>query len=182
MLVNNLNTIFDFLNFRKRRDVLNGQISQCTSTDTGVPEGPLLGPVLFLIYTYDLFDDLSTNAKLFADVTSLFPLVRDINPSATYLNNDLREINNWAFQWKMIFSPDPCKQVQVVIISHKLQKISHSSIYLNNNPIGKASSQKHLGLILDTKLNFQEHIINILTKVKLLAYYKSCKTSRPVDH
>ena len=65
----------------------------------------------------------------------------------------------------MIFNPDPSKQAPEVIFSRKQQKISHPSIYFNNNPIDSVSSQKHLGMILDTKLNFQEHIKNILTKV-----------------
>ena len=160
-----MNTIIDFLSFRKQRVVLDGQISQWTSIEAGVPQGSILGPLLFLIYINDLSDDLSTNAKLFADDTSLFSVVRDINTSATHLNNDLRKISNWAFQWKMSFNPDPSKQAQEVIFSRKLQKISHPSIYFNNNPIEQVSSQKHLGMILDTKLNFQEHIKNILTKV-----------------
>ena len=78
----------------------------------------------------DLSDDLSTNAKPFADDASLFSEVRDINTSAAHLNNDLRRISNWAFQWKISFNPDPSKQAQEVIFS---QKISHPSVYFNNN-------------------------------------------------
>ena len=65
----------------------------------------------------------------------------------------------------MSFNLDPSKQSQEVIYSRKLQKVSHLSIYFNNNPIKQVSSQKHLGVILDTKLNFQEHIESILSKV-----------------
>ena len=130
-----------------------------------MPQGSILGPLLVLIYINDLSDDLSTNAKLFADDTFLLPVVRDINTSAAHLNNDLRKISNWAFQWKMSFNPDPSKQAQEVLFSRKHQKISHPSIYFSNNPIESVSSQKHLEMILDTKLNFQEHIKNILTKV-----------------
>ena len=65
----------------------------------------------------------------------------------------------------MSFKPDPSKQAHEVIFSSKHQKVSHPTIYSNNNPIESVSSQKHLGMILDTKLNFQEHIKNILTKV-----------------
>ena len=86
-----MNTIIDFLSFRKQRVVLNGQVSQWTSIEGGVPEGSILGPLLFFIYINDLSDDLSTNAKLFAGDTSLFSVVRDINTSAIHLNNDLRK-------------------------------------------------------------------------------------------
>ena len=125
----------------------------------------ILGPLLFFICINDLSDDLSTNAKLFADETSLISVVHDINTSAAHLNIDLRKISNLAFQWKMSFNRDPSKQVQEVIFSRKHQEISHPSIYFNNNPIESVSSQKHLGMILDTKLNIQEHIKNILTKI-----------------
>ena len=100
--VNILNTIIDFLSFRKQRVVLNRQVSQWTNIEAGVPQGSILGPLLFLIY----INDLSTNAKLFADDTSIFSVVRDINTSAAHFNNDLRKISNWAFQWKMSFNPD----------------------------------------------------------------------------
>ena len=162
---NILNTIIDFLSFRKQRVVLNGQISQWTNIEAGMPQGSILGPLLFSIYINDLSDDLSTNAKLFADDTSLFPVVRDVNTLAAHLNNDLRKISHWAFQWKMSFNSDPSKQAQEVIFSCKHQKISYPSIYFNNSPIESVSSQKHLRKILDTKLNFQEDIKNILTKV-----------------
>ena len=160
-----MNTIIDFLSFRQHRVVLNAQVSQWTSIEAEVPQGSILGPLLFLIYINDPSDDLSTNAKLFADDTSLFSVNRDINTSAAHLNNDLRKISNWAFQWKMIFNPNPSKQAPEVIFSRKHQKISYPSIYFNNNPIDSVSSQKHLGMILDTRLNFQEHIKNIVTKV-----------------
>ena len=78
--------------------------------DAGVNEGSILGPLLFLIYINDLSYDLSTNAKLFADDTSLFSVILDINTSATHLNNELRKMSNWAFQWKMSFNPDPSKK------------------------------------------------------------------------
>ena len=65
----------------------------------------------------------------------------------------------------MSFNPDPSKQVQEVIFSPKIQKTCHPSIYFNNKSVKQVPSQKHLGLILDNKLNFQEHLQNILNKV-----------------
>ena len=175
-----MNIIIDFLSFRKQRVVLNGQVSHWSSIEAGWPQGSILGSLLFLIYINDLSDDLSTNAKLFAEDISLISIVCDFDTSAAHLNNDLRKISNWAFQWKMSFNPDPSKQAQEAIFSCKLQKISHPSIYFNKNPIKQVSSQKHLGMILDAKLNFKEHIKNLLAKVnKTIDYYKSCKRSCP---
>ena len=87
-----------FLKNRKQRVVLNGQTSSWTNVLAGVPQGSILGPLFFLIYINDLSDDLSSNPKLFADDTSLFSVVHNKSMSAKELNNDLREISNWAYQ------------------------------------------------------------------------------------
>ena len=65
----------------------------------------------------------------------------------------------------MSFNSEPSKQAQEVIFFRKLGKINHLSSYFKNNPIEQVSHQKHLGIILDAKLNLQEHIKNLLTKV-----------------
>ena len=160
-----MNIITDFLSFRKERVVLNGQASPWASIEAGVPQGSILEPLLFLIYINDLSDDLSTTAKLFADDTSLFPIVQNVKTSASHFNSDLSKISNWTFHWKRSFNPDPCKQAQEVIFSRKTQKTCHSSDYFNNKSVKQVPSQKRLGMILDTKLNFQEHLKNILNKV-----------------
>ena len=74
------------------------------------------------------------------------------------LNNDLKKINKWAFQWKMSFNPDPNKQAQEVIFSRKLNKLDHPSLNFNNTVVIQSTTHKHLGMILDTKLDFQEHL------------------------
>ena len=86
-----LNILTDFLSNRKQRVVLNGQVSTWTSVNAGVPQGSILGPLLFLIYINDLSDNLSSNVKLFADDTSLFSVIHDINISAGELNEDLKK-------------------------------------------------------------------------------------------
>ena len=88
----------------------------------GVPQGSILDPLLFLIYINDLSDNLTSNAKLFADDTSLFSVVHDVNTSAKELNDDLKKVNDWAFQWKMSFNPDPSKQHPEVIFSRKSKR------------------------------------------------------------
>ena len=92
-----LNIITDFLSFRKQRVVLNGQASPWVSIEASVPQGSILGPLLFLIYINGLSDDLSTTAKLFADDTSLFSIVQNANTSANHLDSDLSKISSWAF-------------------------------------------------------------------------------------
>ena len=117
-----LNILVDFLNNRKQRVVLTGQSSNWVDVKAGVPQGSIMGPLLFLIDINDLPEVLITNAELFADDTSLLWVVRDIAASTKELNNDLRNISKCAYQWKMIFNPDLTKQAQEVIFSRKLNK------------------------------------------------------------
>ena len=148
----------NYLFERKQRVVLNGQTSNWADINAGVPQGSVLGPLLFLIYINGLPEGLKSNVKLFADDTSIFSVVNDINVSCTELNEDLSKINRWAYPWKMSFNPDPNKSATEVIFTHKLKKPPHPAIHFNNLPISLKPSTKHLGMILDEKLNFNAHI------------------------
>ena len=120
--------IFNFLSCRKQLVVLNGQVFPWVSSEAGVPQGFILGPLLFLIYINDPSHNLSTTTKLFADDTPLFFIVQNADTSASHLNGDLSKISNGTFQWKMSFNPDPSKQPKEVIFSRKIQKTCHLSI------------------------------------------------------
>ena len=130
----------------------------------GVPQGSRLTPLLFLIYINDLPNKLQPNAKLFADDTSLFTIAKDENKSANVLNNELSLISEWVFNWKMLFNPDPTKPAQEVLFSRKKKILNHPTLSLSNIQVERASSQKHLGLILDEKLNFKQHIKSAIVK------------------
>ena len=78
--------------------VLNGQCSNWSSVLAGVPQGSILGPLLFLIYINDLPEGLKSSVKLFADDTSLFSTVYDPNMSADTLDKDLEKISDWAYK------------------------------------------------------------------------------------
>ena len=162
---NLLNLLSNFLRNRKQKLVLNGQISSWADVNAGVRQGSILGPLLFLIYINDLADGLSSNAKLFADDTSLFSVVHNANTTAKELNNDLVKISRWAYQWKMSFNPDPSKQAQEVIFSRKTKKEYHPPLAFNNNNVSETNSKKHLGVVLDNRLSFEDHLKMILNKV-----------------
>ena len=101
---------------------------------------------------------MTSVVKLFADNTFRFSVVHDIVAPAKELNEDLNKINNWTFQWKIDFNLDPSKQAQEVLLSRKLQKVSHPKFFFNNSDISQRNSQKHLGVILDSKLTFHDHL------------------------
>ena len=152
-----LSLLKDFLSDRLQRVVLNGQTSDWMQVLAGVPQGSILGPLLFLIFINDLPDSLESMVKIFADDTSLFSLFCDQRTSSDNLNRDLGRISEWANQWKMSFNPDPSKQVVEVYFSHKLDPVDAPPVSFNNSVVTSCESKKHLGLILDRKLVFDRH-------------------------
>ena len=161
-----INILHDFLSDRCQRVVLNGKESCWENIYSGVPQGSVLGPLLFLIYINDLTENISSNMKLFADDSSLFTKVSDVETAQSLLMSDLRKITSWAHQWKMQFNPDITKQAMEVIFSWKRNKPDHPSLEFNGIPVARMESTKHLGIILDDKLSFKQHINEAIVKAK----------------
>ena len=153
-----LTLIKNYLSNRKQRVVINGTESDWGDIKAGVPQGSVLGPLLFLIYINDHEIGIKSSVKFFADDTSIFSVVHDPLVSAVELNHDLDLISHWAHQWKMSFNPDPTKQAEEILFSQKRRSPDHPPIYFNNFEVKKVSDHKHLGLILDSKLSFVKHI------------------------
>ena len=138
--------------------------------------GSVLGPMFFLIYINDLPEGLNSEIKLFADDTSLFSIINCVNTSASTLNNNLLKIKDWAYQWKMSFNPDQTKQAQEIIFSRKKNATTYPPLFFNNSEIKISSNQKHLGLTLESKLSFNEHImIKFIRQAKVLVSFEKCK-------
>ena len=161
------NLLENYLSGRLQRVVLNGQTSLWRPVSAGVPQGSILGPLLFLVYINDLPNELKSNVKIFADDTSVFTIVKDKNENANTLNNDLMLISKWAYNWKILFNPDHSKPAQEVLFSRKKEVQIHPIISLNNIQVERAPYQKHLGLILDEKLNFKQVLFLKLIRVYL---------------
>ena len=156
----------NYLNNRKQRVVLNGSFSSYSTVESGVPQGSVLGFSLFLIYINDLERNIKSNIKFFADDTMLFSVVKDPTISANNLNHDLDIIQQWAYQWKMEFNPDPTKQATEVLFSCKKSSQNHPQLIFNGIAVAKVKDQKHLGLILDSRLSFEKHINEKIIKAK----------------
>ena len=161
-----LNVLTDYLSNRKQRVVLNGVSSDFFSVESGVPQGSVLGPLLFLIYINDLEKQIKSKVKFFADDTMIFSVVHDPYITAADINHDLQVISRWAHQWKMSFNPDHNKQAVEILFTKKNLDVFHPPILFNNSIVCKLNSHKHLGLLLDSKLTFTNHINNKIKSAK----------------
>ena len=99
--------------------VQNGSYSDYTSIESGVPQGSVLGSLLFLVYINDLKRNIKSNVRFFADDTMLFSTVKNPKVSANDWNQDLEVIHQWAHQWKLEFNTGPAKQATDVLYSCK---------------------------------------------------------------
>ena len=140
----------------------------------GVPQGSVIIPLLFLVYINDLTDNISFQIRLFADDSSLFTRVEEVQQTLDKLVNILKTVTTWAHQWKMVFNPDITKQAIEVIFSVKKKKPEHPDLVLTGVPVARLEHTKHLGVHLDSGLNFSKHIREAVLKglksVSILKY------------
>ena len=87
-----------FITNRQQRTQINGKESKWEGLCAGVPQGSVLGPLLFLVYINDLIAGMKSDARIFADDTSLFVVVDDVNTAHDILQHDLRLVEKWAYQ------------------------------------------------------------------------------------
>jgi hypothetical protein len=156
-----LNWFSDYLSDRKQKVVLPGGSSQTVFISAGVPQGSILGPLLFLIYINDIVLDINSYIRLFADDTSLYIIVDNPLHAAVTLNSDLKKITEWANGWLVDFNPS---KTESVIISRKVNKPIHPPLTMNGVQINEVTSHKHLGVTFSNDGNWHSHIQNITKK------------------
>ena len=182
---NLLNFFENYLQNRQQRVVLNGTTSDWRNVTAGVPQGSVLGPLLFLVYINDLTDNISSHMRLFADDSSLFTRVEGVDQTHEKLIKDLQTVTNWAYQWKMVFNPDLTKQAIEVIFSVKKNKPNHPELIFNGIPVSREDHTKHLGVYLDSGLNFSKHIREAVMKatkgISLLKYLSKYVSRKVLD-
>ncbi len=156
-----LKWIENYLSGRRQRVVINGQHSEWKQVTAGVPQGSILGPLLFLVYINDIVNNIQSPIRLFADDTSLFIIVDDPVDSAQALNTDLNIIHSWANKWLVKFNPN--KTVSM-LISLKQRPPLQPPLFFNDTQIDSFLSHKHLGVTLSSNGDWHAHI-NTITKV-----------------
>ena len=146
------------MNDRFQKVFLNGQWSNWQPVPAGVPQKSILGRLFFLIYINDLPDGSKCNAKLFADNTSLFSVIKNKKESASDLRDDLDMTSTLAYNWKCHSIQTPKNPLTKNCSLEKNSNIIHPIIYFNDVLVQRANQQKHLGIVLDEKLNFKCHV------------------------
>ncbi len=164
-----------YLSNRMQRVVLNGCFSAWKPVRAGVPQGSILGPLLFLIFINDIVNDIDACIKLFADDTSLYVIVETPEIAARALNRDIEMINQWANQWLVRFNP---QKTESLLITRKRILPVHPPLQMNNFDIQEVVNHKHLGLYFSNDGTWHSHIdyivkkaynqINILRRVRLV--------------
>jgi len=164
-----------YLNKRHQFVALHGCKSEPKCIEAGVPQGSVLGPLLFLIYINDITDGLTKESFLFADDTSLFCPVEggNIVRAAQSANAELERIHQWAKRWLVTINPT---KTVVMLFSKKRHPPKLPHLILNGNQLKVVTSHRHLGVILTPTLNWSEHINLIVSKCsRLLAILKQFK-------
>ena len=100
-----LRLLQSYLSGRRQRVVLPGSFSEWVYIKAGVPQGSILGPLLFLLYINDIVKNIGSNIRLFADDTSLFIIVDNPTTAALCLSSDLEKLSRWAAIWLVTFNP-----------------------------------------------------------------------------
>lgn len=99
--------------------------------ESGVLQGSVPGPLIFLFYINDLKNNVISNIRLFADGSSLFARVTDLQETRKLLTTDLNTLSSWPYQWEMKFNPYVFKQAVEVVISVKRKPDTHPNLALN---------------------------------------------------
>ena len=161
---NLLGWLEDYLENRMQRVVINGQASLWGIIKAGVPQGSVLGPLLFLLFINDLTQAvINCRIRLFADDTCLFIEVDDRQNTAQLINADLHSIQQWSEDWLVTFAPHKTK---TLTISNKIDANQNPSIELNGHIIENVPTHTYLGLKFSNNLRWNHHINDIATKAR----------------
>ena len=170
---NLLSWLENYLQDRKQRVTLGGQHSSWCNIKAGVPQGSVLGPLMFIVYINDIVDNIKGNIKLFADDTALYIDVDNTSQGEQVINADLLTIENWASQWLVNFNPSKTVAMK---LSLKSKPKPDPVLYFGNQQLEIVTHHKHLGLEISNKLTWQNHINRLVTKAnQKLAIIKQLK-------
>ena len=154
-----VNWFQSYLANRKQRTSVGDTLSVAVPITVGVPQGSILGPLLFLIYVNDLPScQLASEIILYADDTVIYYSSTDLFDLESKLNSDLATISNW-------FSSNLLSNFVIFGNSRKLKLVNEVSLKVNSTAIDRSDSFKYLGVVINQTMSWSEHIDTISTKI-----------------
>ena len=156
-----LNWITDFLSSRSKVVVVRGEESERARVTSGVPQGSVLGPALFLVYINDLPEKVKSTPRLFADDCLLYRVI-DSEEDSIILQQDLDALAKWEEDWAMEFAPEKCKLLR---ITRKTARKTITAKYnIHGTELELVKEATYLGVTLDKTLTFSSHITSTIKK------------------
>ena len=151
-----LSWIKAFLNGRSQTVVLEGDCSEEVPVTSGVPQGSVLGPILFLAYINDLPDHIKSQVRLFADDTAAYLAIAKLSDSEQ-LQADLNILQKWELRWDMQFNPSKCQVIRITKAHYPLP----TNYTLHGETLEVVTSARYLGVDIADDLSWKTHITRI---------------------
>ena len=154
------------LSNRRQRVIVNGATSTEAEVTSGIPQGSVLGPILFVIFINDLPHNIKSSVKMFADDTKVYTRSDTEGATAT-LQEDLKKLQEWADRWLMKFHPQKCK---VMKLGYHKSEVAYYMYEMNEDGscrehrLDETETEKDLGVVIDEKLTFKNHVQQSATK------------------
>ena len=166
-----------FLCFRQQGVVVNGVKSDWAPVVSGVPQGTVLGPLLFSLHINDIMSDIESEIRLFADDCVCYREIKDIEDTLK-LQKHIDRLGVWARKWGMRFQPVKCNMMQLTNKHNKIQ----ASYTLEGTVLKNVDSIKYLGVTITSDLKWNSHIRNVCSKAnRTLGFLRRNLFSCPQD-
>lgn len=156
-----LKWIESYLTDRQQRVVLNGTSSTWQVITAGVPQGSILGPLLFLVFINDIVGNIQSMINLFADDTSLMKSISNPSVCLGVLQEDLNALSCWAKQWLVTFN---ASKTVYMLFSSKRQAPVYPKLTFDGTELTQVTEHTHLGMTLNSRLTWHSHINKVTTK------------------
>ena len=159
-----------FLQHRSQYVRVNGSTSTRHKVTSGIPQGSVLGPILFVLYINDLPKSITSRVMMFADDTKIYQLYPNRERPPATIQDDLLKLDTWSSTWLLSFHPNKCHQL-VINRSRDKNPVATRHLPSSDNPHEKLNlattpEEKDLGITVDNNLTFERHIDSICSKAR----------------